>query len=201
MIRAALFFTFCLLLNSSFSQPVSAEASKNYVGKTVTVVGKVVDGRYLANSNRQPTLLNVDKPFPNQAFSIVIYGDKRQSFGYKPEEMLLNKNVLVTGVVEMYNGKPQMIVNSPDQIVIASANTDLTNTKALKTGKSGDVKLRSATKLRSGPGIDNKVIAKLPSGSIVHVLHSEIGWTYVSVTKGLGNDYTLNGFIKSEDLK
>ena len=201
MIRAALFFTFCLLLTSSFSQPISAEASKNYAGKTITVVGKVVDGRYLANSNRQPTLLNVDKAFPNQPFSIVIYGEKRQSFGYKPVEMLLNKNVLVTGLIEMYNGKPQIVVNSPDQIVIASANTDLSNAKALQTAKSGDVKLRSATKLRSGPGLENKVLAKLPSGSIVHVLHSEIGWTYVSVTKGLGNDYTLNGFIKSEDLK
>lgn len=201
MIRSALFVTFCLLLNYSFSQTVSAEASKNYVGKTVTVTGKVVDGRYLASSNRQPTLLNIDKAFPNQVFSIVIYGDRRLAFGYKPEEMLLNKNILVTGLVELYNGKAQIIVTNPDQIVIASANTDLTKTKTVKASGTGDIKLRSATKLRSGPGMENKIVAKLRPGSIVHVLHSDVGWAYVSVIKGLSNDYTLNGFIRTEDLK
>jgi DNA/RNA endonuclease YhcR with UshA esterase domain len=204
MIRVALLFTLCLLFNSTFSQTVSAEASKNYVGKTVTVAGKVVDGRYLASTGRQPTLLNIDKPFPNQIFSIVIYGDDRKSFGYKPEEALLNKNVLVTGKVELYKGKPQITVTSPDQITIAPAGVDVSKVNDLKAAGSGDVKLKSAVKLRSGPGNDYKLIAKLKAGSVVHVLHADNGWAYVSVTRSAGKtekDYTLNGFIKNEDLK
>lgn len=206
MFKAALLFLLLYFVtSSSFSQTISAEASQNYVGKTVTVAGKVVDGRYLASSSRQPTLLNVDKPFPDQIFSIVIYGEDRKSFGYKPEEVLVNKNVAVTGKVELYKGKPQIIVTNPEQIVIATAGADLLNSgKDSKFAGRNETKIKSAVRLRSGPGNDYKTIAKLKAGSIIHVLTSDSGWSYVSVERSAGKgdkDYTLNGFIKTDELK
>lgn len=204
MNKAAILIAFCFLFLSSFAQTVSADASKNYVGKTVTVAGKVVDGRYLASSGRQPTLLNIDKAFPNQIFSVVIYGDDRKNFGYKPEEVLVNKNILVTGKIEMYKGKPQIVVTSPDQIVIASVGNEMGNNTTSKIAGTNDVQLKSSVKLRSGPGNNYKAIAKLKQGSIVKILHSDNGWSYVSVKRNMekqNKDYAITGFIETDQLK
>lgn len=203
MIRITLFVTLFFLFRSSFSQTVSAEDSKNYIGKTITIAGKVVDGRYLLSSGRQPTLLNIDKAFPNQIFSIVIYGEQRKAFGYKPEETLLNKNILVTGKVELFKGIPQINVTNPDQIVIASG-TETLPTGNLKATGTGDVQIKSAVKLRAGPGNDFKLVTKLKAGSTIQILHSDNGWSYISAKKNSGKkdkDLIVHGFIKTEELK
>ncbi len=204
MFKTVLLSTFSFFFLSAFSQTIPPEEVKNKVGKTVTVLGKVVDARYLSSSAKQPTLLNIDKAFPNQIFTVVIYGENRKAFGYKPEEVLLGKNIFVTGKVTMYNGKPQVEIAKPEQIVVATAGTKFENGKEIKALSTGEVVLKSTVKLRSGPGDDYKNISKLKPGSIIKVLHTDEGWSYVSVTKTQGKEdanYTLVGFVKSNELK
>jgi hypothetical protein len=91
-----------------------------YVGKTVTVYGKIEDGRFLLSAANQPTLLNMGGKFPNQKLTVVVYGINRPNFGYKPEEVLINKVVYVTGKVELYKSKPQIIVENPFEIAFSA---------------------------------------------------------------------------------
>lgn len=203
MVKTLLSITFSFFFLSAFSQTITSEQVKDNVGKTVTVLGKVADGRYLASSAKQPTLLNIDKAFPNQVFTVVIYGENRKAFGYKPEEVLMGKNIYVTGKVTMYNGKPQVEVAKPEQIVVATAGTKLENGKETKALGTGEVVLKSTVKLKSGPGDDYKNISKLKPGSIIKVLHTDEGWSYVSVTKNQGKEdpnNSLVGFIKNDEL-
>ncbi len=203
MVKTLLSITFSFFFLSAFSQTITSEQVKDNVGKTVTVLGKVADGRYLASSAKQPTLLNIDKAFPDQVFTVVIYGENRKAFGYKPEEVLMGKNIYVTGKVTMYNGKPQVEVAKPEQIVVATAGTKPENGKETKALGTGEVVLKSTVKLKSGPGDDYKNISKLKPGSIIKVLHTDEGWSYVTVTKNQGKEDSNNslvGFIKNDEL-
>ena len=109
----ALAFTFfALACNAQSIAPKDAE--KN-VGKMVTVCGQVVDAKYLDRSGRKPTLLNLDKPFPNQIFTAVIYGEDRSKFG-EPEKACMKKDVCVTGEIGIFREKPQIVVKERTQL-------------------------------------------------------------------------------------
>ncbi len=212
MLKTLLLFTFTFFFLSAISQTISAGEVKNNVGKIVTVSGKVVNGSYLSRAYNQPTLLNIDKAFPNEIFTVVIYGENRKAFGYNPEEVLLGKNISVTGKVTMYYGKPQVEVVKPEQIVFATAATKPpivkdakpASTAGVKAVNTGEVLLKSTVKLRSGPGVDYKDILRLKPGSVIKVIYTEEGWSYVSVIKNQGKEdlnEPMTGFIKSDELK
>lgn len=70
---------------------------------------------YAARSRGQPTFINLDKPYPNQVFTIVIWGSDRSKFG-SPEESYREKSVCVTGQIKEFRGVPEVIVSDPAQI-------------------------------------------------------------------------------------
>ena len=112
--KALVIVAFCFLSASAFSQQtVLPEEVYKYVGDTVRVCGKIYSTRYLESSGKKPTLLNMGDKFPNQHLTVVIYGDDRVKFGYKPEVTLQDKTVCVVGKVELYKDKPQIVVTAP----------------------------------------------------------------------------------------
>jgi endonuclease G len=87
------------------------------VGKTVSIVGKVVSAKFIPKS--QSTFLNLDQSFPNQIFSIMIWKDGRRNFSYQPEKELEGKYIVVKGLVELdKNGVPGITVAKEEQIEI-----------------------------------------------------------------------------------
>ena len=94
-----------------------ADADK-YIGQTKTVCGEVASTTYAARSRGQPTFLNLDQPYPNQIFTVVIWGPDRNKFKNPPEVFFKEKRICVKGQIEIYRGKPQIIVRDPSQIVI-----------------------------------------------------------------------------------
>ncbi len=56
------------------SERITARQAKDHVGEMETVCGKVVSARYASRSKGQPTFLNLDEPYPNEIFTIVIWG-------------------------------------------------------------------------------------------------------------------------------
>jgi len=97
----------------------TAAEAKDHVGETATVCGHVVSTRYAASTKGQPTFLNLDKPYPNQVFTAVIWGSNRSKFG-KPEDDYKEKRVCVTGRIAEYRGKPEIVVDNPGQIAVES---------------------------------------------------------------------------------
>jgi DNA/RNA endonuclease YhcR with UshA esterase domain len=94
---------------------LTAAEAGDHVGEVATVCGTVASARYAASSKGKPTFLNLDKPYPNQAFTIVIWGSDRSKFG-RPELEYHEKRICVTGKIAEYRGKPQVVAEDPKQI-------------------------------------------------------------------------------------
>jgi hypothetical protein len=98
---------------------LSAREAARHIGELATVCGTVASARYAARSRGQPTFLNFDQPYPNQLFTVVIWGDARRAFPEPPERAYEGKRICVSGRIESYRGLPQIVVQSPSAIRIA----------------------------------------------------------------------------------
>ena len=96
---------------------LSAAEAKEHFGENATVCGQVVSTRYADKTRGQPTFLNLDKPYPNQVFTIVIWGSNRSKFG-RPEVDYKEKQVCVKGKITEYRGAPEIVADDPKQITI-----------------------------------------------------------------------------------
>jgi DNA/RNA endonuclease YhcR with UshA esterase domain len=94
---------------------ISAVQARDHVAEKATVCGQVVGTHYAASSRGQPTFINLDKPYPNQIFTLLIWGSDRSKFG-EPEESFRGKHVCVTGTITDYRGVPEIVAHSPSQI-------------------------------------------------------------------------------------
>lgn len=97
--------------------PISLSEVSRFVGDSVTVSGKVATSRVITNTATSPTLLNMGAPYPEQLLTLVIENKDRESFAPAPEAYYLYKDITVTGKIQLYNGKPQIVVQSKNQIV------------------------------------------------------------------------------------
>jgi DNA/RNA endonuclease YhcR with UshA esterase domain len=93
----------------------SPSEAKEHFGETATVCGEVVSTRYADSTKGQPTFLNLDKPYPNQIFTVVIWGNNRSKFG-TPENDFKGKRICVTGKITAYAGLPEIVADEPKQI-------------------------------------------------------------------------------------
>ena len=91
--------------------------AKYHEGFEISVVGKVVSTKFTSKS--RATFINLDQSFPNQVFTITIWGDSRKNFSYKPEEKLEGQYIKVTGKVSLdKNGVPSINVTNEKQIEV-----------------------------------------------------------------------------------
>ncbi|MGA2359649.1 MAG: hypothetical protein ABSF66_11655 [Terriglobales bacterium] len=96
---------------------ISAAEAKNHVGEKATVCGEVASTHYAARSRGNPTFINLDNLYPNQIFTVLIWGSDRPKFG-EPEETYRGKHICVTGKISDYKGVPEIIAYEPTQIKI-----------------------------------------------------------------------------------
>ncbi|HEY1465016.1 MAG TPA: hypothetical protein VGF44_16485 [Terriglobales bacterium] len=94
---------------------ISAREAKNHIGQNATVCGRVESTHFASTSRGQPTFLNLDGVYPNQIFTVVIWGTDRAKFG-RPEERYRNEPICVTGEIRLYHAIPEVIVMEPAQI-------------------------------------------------------------------------------------
>jgi hypothetical protein len=57
-----------------------------------------------------------NKPYPKQAFTVLIWGSDRGKFDKAPETLYSGKKICVTGMIQSYRGGPGIIVRDPSQI-------------------------------------------------------------------------------------
>lgn len=121
-----LLLTFILLFTNSCEQEsaktpanyVQAIEAQKYIGDVKTICGKVVDSRFASSIVGHPTYLNIDRPYPNPVFTIVIWGNDRNNFDPNPEGYYLYKPICVTGLIQSPEGVAQIEINNPKQIWI-----------------------------------------------------------------------------------
>ena len=106
---------FWSLSGSAAEQSYKPDDAINHVGENAVVCGVVASAKYATSTRRQPTFLNLQRPYPDQVFTAVIWGADRGAFEYPPES-LAGKRICVSGQITTYKGVAEIIVNSPSQI-------------------------------------------------------------------------------------
>ena len=97
---------------------ISAFEALEHVGEEATVCDSVASTRYASSSRGQPTFLNLGRAYPNQPFTIVIWGSNRSNFPEAPERAYAHTRVCVTGGISEFGGVPQIVVEEPRAIEI-----------------------------------------------------------------------------------
>ena len=97
-----------LAQGSSAPRAITGTEAKNFIGNEVTVCGLVASARRDTTIERKPAFLNLDKPFPDQSITVVVFEEQRALFG-EPEERYRGKNICATGMVEQVPGQPGLI--------------------------------------------------------------------------------------------
>ena len=78
-------FLVCLINTPGISQiKIKPEEVAAHIGDTVTVCGKIFGGKFLDAAKNQPTFLNMGAVYTKQLLTIVIWGNTRKLFSYKP---------------------------------------------------------------------------------------------------------------------
>jgi DNA/RNA endonuclease YhcR with UshA esterase domain len=119
MVRPALCLCWLLLSTSvvvAQRQLTSSEAVQ-HIGESATVCGQVVSVHFSAHSKGEPTFLNLDRPYPSQVFTVLVWGEDRPKFG-DLDAKFSNERVCVRGTISAYRGEPEIVVHDPSNLVV-----------------------------------------------------------------------------------
>lgn len=100
-----------LLSSTCFAASISDREAGAHVGESVNVEGTVAQ---VFTSDAGNTFLNFGAAYPRQTFAAVIF--KRVGNKFSGAHRWEGKRITVHGVIKIYEGKPEIILNDPDQI-------------------------------------------------------------------------------------
>ena len=95
---------------------ISAYRARYYKGQFASVYGIVLDVYYSRDYDEY--YLYVGQHYPRHDFSIVVPGYIARGYSNYPGNYFLNEEVCITGYVDSYNGRPEMIVKANTQFNI-----------------------------------------------------------------------------------
>jgi hypothetical protein len=95
------------------AETITAADAKNHIGEQATVCGKVVSEKTAAGSRGEPTFINLDSAYPNQVFTVLVWGDDKKKVGELPR---VASRVCASGVIQNYKGVPEIVVRSSGQL-------------------------------------------------------------------------------------
>jgi micrococcal nuclease len=92
---------------------ISWQDAAKYYGQYAIVEGTIV----AAHNSGKACFLNFHLNY-KRYFTVVIFASAFSRFPSNPENYYSGKKVRVSGYIKEYNGKPEIILNSPSQIEI-----------------------------------------------------------------------------------
>ncbi|WP_207492895.1 hypothetical protein [Aridibaculum aurantiacum] len=113
---AAIFFTVC----ANAQTKVTVQDASKHIGDTVKICDKVVSGSFMQTAEGRPTYLVLGNQ-PEAQVTLLIKGESRRRFDYKPEKDLLNRHICIAGKLESVDGKLLIVVNRQDEINIINS--------------------------------------------------------------------------------
>jgi hypothetical protein len=118
---------------------ITPAEARQHVGQVATVCGTVASATFAARSRGQPTFLNLERRYPNQIFTVVIWGSDRGKFDPPPEIAFANRRICVTGTISLFGDVPQIVVTSPVAIRLAPLPTGRDTTFRTSFGRGSAV--------------------------------------------------------------
>ena len=120
--KLAFFVAVFFVATVAFGQHwISSFEARSHIGEYSKVCGVVASTHFANRSRGAPTFINLDRAYPDQVFTAVIWVEDRAKFGY-PEQRFADREICVSGVIQMYRGIPEIILRSPAQVEIKQAN-------------------------------------------------------------------------------
>jgi hypothetical protein len=83
----------------------TAEATK-HVGENRTVCGEIVNTHTASSAHGAPLFIDIDQPYPNQIFDLVIWGDNKDDVGQFPDK----GKVCASGQIVLYKGRAEILL-------------------------------------------------------------------------------------------
>lgn len=102
-----------LMASAGQAQSLTASQAKAHEGETATVCGAVASERTATSSRGEPTFINLDSAYPNQVFTILVWGNDRKNVGELPR---VGSHVCAKGLITDYHGVPEVVVRSSGQL-------------------------------------------------------------------------------------
>jgi aspartyl/asparaginyl-tRNA synthetase len=93
---------------------VPADSVAKYIGQNVTVCAWV----YGVKSLDKLSFINLGAAYPKSPLTIVIFTKDLPNFKTTPEILFANKTICVTGKLEDFKGKPQIVITRPEEIIV-----------------------------------------------------------------------------------
>jgi len=116
--------TFLILIALSLSatcfaqkDTITTDNAKDFMGKEVVVLGKVVSLK-LATNGKSTNFINLDKPYPESVFTIVIFNNYLENLNLKLAD-LKGKMIYVKGTITTYKNDPKQIPEILNPVSIA----------------------------------------------------------------------------------
>ena len=103
-----------MLASIGQAQNLTTAQAKAHEGETGTVCGKVAGERTATSSRGEPTFVNLDAAYPNQVYTILVWGDDRKNVGELPQ---VGARVCASGKIEDYRGTPEIVVRNKGQLI------------------------------------------------------------------------------------
>ncbi len=116
--KYTLFILFLLTAINTFAQTdtLTAEQAKTLINKEVIVKAMVSGTRLFDKDGNKTFLINLDKRYPQSPLTVVLYDKAYKELNLQYE--LQEKNIVVKGIVSIYNDRPQIIVNDVKNLKI-----------------------------------------------------------------------------------
>lgn len=105
----------CLLTSALCAQiKIPVDSVPKHIGEKVTVCTTV----YGVKSLDKLTFINVGAAYPKSPLTLVIFAKDLPNFKTSPETLYSNKQICVTGKLEDYKGKAEIVITSPEEIIV-----------------------------------------------------------------------------------
>jgi len=124
--RYILLLLICFISFGSIAQECDKTVFEAHevVGEEAIICGIVMQVATPQGIRGNPTYINMGARFPNHPFTVVIWGSDADKFVRDADSFIRGlksfegKRIAVSGLVEEYRGKPQIVVKDPEQIVV-----------------------------------------------------------------------------------
>jgi hypothetical protein len=104
---ASLILLLCAAVTCAGSALSTSEAAK-HIGERATVCGDIASEHTATSSRGSPTFINLDQPYPNQVFTVLVWGSDKANVGNLPR----SGRICATGTITEYRGTPQIVLHT-----------------------------------------------------------------------------------------
>jgi Protein of unknown function (DUF3761) len=113
---AAVFLVSGVLIPAA-GQTIPSTNGKKHIGERATVCGLVVSNSTATQSQGTPTFIDLDKPYPDESFTVVIWVKDKAAVGILPS----SGQLCVTGTITYYRGRAEIVLHDSASWKVPSA--------------------------------------------------------------------------------